>query len=321
MNTTATATATRRPAWDVLGTRLAGVTGSIDAMKEADLAGWNVRKVPLYFEDDSPAWDGARVDVADRWATVRTDPRNDRTEYIGVVGGQYTPIQNEEHAELLDAVVDAGGAEWVAAGASHGGRRTFMTMRLPEEVNIGGQDALNVFLVAFNSHDGSSSFKFAVTPVRVACTNMQNAAMRNAKSSFSIRHSSGASRELAEARRALGLTYKYVEEFEVAAEELYAQDFTNREFDAYAARLFNIADEGKASKKAIEKRDGLLALYRESDTLDGIRGTRWGAYQAVTEYVDHVAPVRGRDVVLARATRSFDGAAQRMKASAFALLR
>ncbi|QPE04144.1 DUF932 domain-containing protein [Microbacterium schleiferi] len=312
--------ATRRPAWDVLGTRLEGVRGSIDAMKESDLAGWNVRKVPLFFEDDSPAWDGARRDVADRYATVRTNPQTGGTEYIGVVGGTYTPIQNEAHAELLDAVLDTADAKWEAAGASHGGKRTFMTMRLPEDIMVGGKDAVGLHLVAFNSHDGSSSFKFAVTPVRVSCTNMQSAALRGAKSKFSIRHTSGAGRALSEAREALGLTYKYVEAFELEAERLLATPMTVGAFDAYAAELFGVRDEDKASKKALANRDGLMDLYRSSDTLDGIRGTKWGAYQTVTEFIDHVAPVRGRDVARARATRSFDGAAERLKAAAFALV-
>lgn len=313
------ATDTRLAAWDVLGTRLAGVRGSIDAMKESQLAGWNVRKVTMTAAEVTESG-VTTIDVPDRWATVRSNPATGGTEYLGVVGSHYQPIQNEEHATLLDAVIDTGDAEWVAAGASHGGKRTFMTMRLPDVVQVGGRDALGLYLVAFNSHDGSSSFKFAVTPVRVACTNMQAAALKGAVSSFSIRHTAGAGRELAEARRALDLTYKYTEEFEREAELLLSRDFATRQFDRFADSLFGIRDEGKASKRALANRDGLAALYRDSDTLDGIRGTRWGAYQAVTEFIDHVAPVRGRNQVLARATRSFDGASQRMKQAAFATL-
>lgn len=313
----------RRPAWDVLGTKLDGVTGSIDAMKEADLAGWNVRKTPLFFEDDAPAWDGARVDVKDRWATVRTNPTTGGTEYLGVVGGHYTPIQNEEHASLLDAVVDVADAQWVAGGASQGGKRVFLTMKLPDTVQVGGQDALELYLVALNSHDGNSAFRFAVTPLRVVCTNMQSAALAAAKSTFSIRHTANAGRELQEARQALGLTYQYVEAFQASAESLLAKRMTNKAFDAYAATLFNVRDEGKDSKRALQNRDGLVSLWRESDTLDGIRGTKWGAYQAVTEYVDHIAPAglsAGQDQVQARAARSFDGKGERVKRTAFALL-
>lgn len=312
----------RRTAWDVLGTRLQGVTGSIDAMKEADLAGWNVRKAPLTYSDVTESG-VTSAEVKDRWATVRTDPTTGGTSYLGVVGGHYTPIQNEAHAELLDAVVDVSGAEWVAAGASGGGKRVFMTMRLPEDIQIGGQDALNLYLVALNSHDGNSAFRFAVTPVRVTCTNMQAAALRAAQSSFSIRHTANAGRELQEAREALGLTYKYVEAFQESAEALLAKRMTNKAFDAYAAQLFNVRDDGKASKRAVQNRDGLVSLYRESDTLEGIRGTKWGAYQAVTEYIDHIAPAglsAGQDQVTARAARSFDGKGERVKRAAFALL-
>lgn len=314
-----TATPTRLAAWDVLGTRLHGVNASIDAMKEADLAGWNVRKIGLTATELTE--DGVTtLEVPDRYATVRTNPTTGRTQYLGTVGGLYTPIQNEEHAGLLDAVIDEGDAEWVAAGANPGGRRVFMTMRLPETVEVGGQDALDLYLVALNSHDGSTAFRFAVTPLRVVCTNMQAAALRSAKSTFSIKHTPNAGRELHEARAALGLTYKYVEAFQAEAEALLARPMRNAEFDGYAAQLFNVRDEGKASKRALDNRDGLVRLYRDSDTLDGIRGTRWGAYQAVTEFVDHIAPAGGRDQAFARASRSFDGRGERMKRAAFALL-
>ncbi len=312
----------RAAAWDVLGTRLDGVTGSIDAMHEADLAGWNVRKAPLTF---ASLTDGKQTvgDVPDRFATIRNNPATGGVDYLGVVGSHYTPIQNEAHAELLDAVVDVADAKWEAAGASAGGKRVFMTMRLPDTVQIGGKDAVDLYLVALNSHDGNSSFRFMVTPVRVTCTNMQAAALKKAAATFSIRHTANAGREIQEAREALGLTYKYVEAFEAEAEAMLAKRYTNKQFDAYAAQLFNIVDEGKASKRAIDNRDGLVSLYRDSETLTGIRGTRWGAYQAVTEYVDHVAPAGLSpkiDQRYARAQRSFDGKGEKLKRAAFALL-
>lgn len=311
----------RVDAWHKLGVTLDSTFTAEQAMSEAHLGGWNVRKLPLYFEDDAPEWDGARIDVAERWATVRTNPVTGGTEYLGTVGSFYTPIQNEDHAELLNTLVDESGAHFETAGSLRGGRETFITMKLPDTLQVGGKDAVDLNLVALNSHDGNSAFRFLVSPVRVVCANTQAMAIRTAKASFSIRHTSNAGRELQEAREALGLTWKYVEAYQAEAEALLAKRYTNKQFDAYAAQLFNVKDDGKASKRALQNRDGLVSLYRDSDTLTGIRGTRWGAYQAVTEYVDHYAPANGIDQALARATRTITShKADNLKKAAFALL-
>jgi hypothetical protein len=42
-----------------------------------------------------------------------------RPDVLGVVGQGYTPIQNEEHAALLDALVGASGSLGVSAPGSH----------------------------------------------------------------------------------------------------------------------------------------------------------------------------------------------------------
>jgi len=63
-----------------------------------------------------------------------------------------------------------------------------------------------------------------------------------------------------------------------------------------------------------------------SPTIAPIAGTRWAAYNAVTEYLDHHMPVRGartaRDASAARALRAVTTAAGggSLKAQAFRLL-
>jgi len=315
----------RQDAWHGLGITLDRDLSAEDVMTAGMLGGWNVRKLPLFYEDDAPAWDGARVENPDRWATVRTNPATQRTEYLGTVGSKYVPIQNEEHAGLLQAIVDESGAVFDTAGSLRGGKETFITMRMPEDLLVGGADPINLNLVALNSHDGMSAFRFLVSPVRVVCANTQSAAIRQAKASFSIRHTLNAGRELQEARDALGLTWKYVEAFEKAAEELIAAKYTNRQYDNFVARVLNIEtkDKDKVAPQLEAHRQGMLQLWRDSDTLDGIRGTKWGAYQTVTEYFDHYAPTRGKDEAsYARAFRaaSSQSDVSRLKSNAFAHL-
>ena len=104
------------------------------------------------------------LEVPDQFATVRTNPVTGRPDVLGVVGRGYTPIQNEEHAALLDALVDESGAHFETAGSLRGGRQVFLTMKLPTTMQIGGVDPVDLYLIAFNSHDGTSALPAAGVP-------------------------------------------------------------------------------------------------------------------------------------------------------------
>ena len=67
----------------------------------------------------------------------------------------------------------------------------------------------------------------------------------------------------------------------------------------------------------------LHQLFVDADTNANIRGTRWAGYQALTEYLDHAAPVHGKtagDMAINRALRSIDGSVVEIKEKAFSLL-
>lgn len=308
----------RQDAWHHLGVTLDHEFTAAEAMKHAHLAGWDVRKTPLYWDENLTAGDVPEHTVPDRWATVRTNPVTGAAEYLGVVGGTYRPIQNEEHVDLLDTLVDESGAHFDTAGSLRKGREVFISMKLPDHITVGGQDRIDLNLVALNSHDGSSAFRFLVSPIRVVCANTQAAAIREARSSFSIRHTSGAGGRLQEARDALGLTFKFVGAFNEAAERMVATDATPGWVDDFLAEVFQVGDTPTVREQ--KKLNGVLELYRGSSTLDGIRGTRWGAYNAVTEYIDHYAPANGQDKATARAVRALTShAANQTKERAFSL--
>ncbi|MGS0687394.1 DUF932 domain-containing protein [Nakamurella sp. GG22] len=60
---------------------------------------------------------------------------------------------------------------------------------------------------------------------------------------------------------------------------------------------------------AANRRTALVDLWRHSPTGEVIRGARWGAYQAITEYTDHFAPVADkRNPAAARAKRAITSA-------------
>lgn len=316
----------REHAWHKLGTVAPQEFTAAEAMQIAFLGGWNVHKVALMTEPVFSDQDVTMLEVPDKFATVRTNPKTGRKDVLGVVGNDYTPIQNEDHAELLNTVVDQSGAHFETAGSLKGGRQVFITMKMPNTMQIGGRDAVDLYLVALNSHDGTSSFRLLVSPVRVVCANTQAAAIAEAKSSFKIRHTSGAQGNITQAREALSLTFKYAEAFEAKAEAMIREQVTRDEFNALIAKVWtsDAADTGSKRARTIQgNRAGELnRLMWRADTNENIRGTRWAAYQSITEYLDHTAPIAaksGQDT--ARAERAItSGTVEATKTRAFALL-
>jgi phage/plasmid-like protein (TIGR03299 family) len=319
---TAAFVSAREHAWHRLGTVLPDAFSAAEAMTHAHLGGWNVHKEAL--QAVVMREDGVHtIDVPDHYATVRTHPVTGAPEALGVVGPGYVPIQNEEHADLLDTLVDESGAHFETAGSMRGGRQVFLTMRLPDQVSIGGVDPLTVYLAACNSHDGSMAFRLLVTPVRIVCANTQAAAIRRARSAFSVHHTSGARGQIQAAREALGLTFRYMTAFQVEAERMINTTLTEAEFAGIVREVW--PDQAQPSQRAAtntaRREARLLHLFTDADTTATIRGTRWAAYQAVTEYLDHHTPVGpGRDAATIRAQRAVSGPVTDRKRKAFDLL-
>jgi len=283
----------RQDAWHKLGITLEGTFTAEEALEKAHLANWNVRKTPVWFMDD----DGQAKTIDNRFATVYDNPLTGDLTYLGVVGSYYEPIQNEANADILNAIVDESGAHFETAGSIRGGKETFVSMKMPSTMMVGGADPVDLYLVAMNSHDGTSNFRLVVTPIRVVCANTIRAAVQNAKSSFSVRHTGSSKLVIQEAREALDLTFAYSEEFELEANRMISQSFSDGEFESYMNKVFGMYDaKTKRQENAWEKRaEQMWDLWYTAPTMTGIKNTRWGAYQAVTEYIDHVMDIKGEN--------------------------
>jgi phage/plasmid-like protein (TIGR03299 family) len=326
---TAAFVSARQHAWHRLGTVLPQEFTAEEAMTHAQLGGWDVRKEPLTTSVTVGEGETARetvLDVPGSFASVRTHPKTGEPEVLGVVGSLYTPVQNEEHAEFLNTLVDEGGAHFETAGSLKGGRQVFVTMKLPNHMLVGGEDQVDMYLAARNSHDGSTGFQVMITPVRVVCANTQAAAVRSAKQIFTVRHTVNAKRNIEQVRQALDLTFGYQEAFQAEAEKMIQETLTDKKFDAALTKVFGAPEKDAAEavkRRHIEKMDTIRGLLT-APTQERIKGTRWAGYQAIVEYFDHVIPVQGSDGDAAADARAFRAierhAVQEAKRSAFAAL-
>lgn len=284
----------RSDAWHQLGQQVGHAMTAEEALRYAMLAGWNLRKAHLF------AYAGdQQIIIPGKYAVLRDNPVvADQTDALGVVGEPYKIIQNEAHADLLNTLVDESGAHFETAGAIDGGRKVFVTMKLPGFMKVGGVDRVDNYIAAINSHDGSMAFTFMVTPVRIVCENTLNMAFSNCSSTIRIRHTVGAHNILVnQVREALDITFNYLDGFQEEAERLINTTMTQSQFEEIIAREFG-APEGAPLATQTRCENKVLAmaeLFADADTHKEVRNTAWAGLNAITEWFDHFSPTRGDD--------------------------
>lgn len=281
----------------------------LEALKLAHMTDWNVRTIPLVGD----LGNGLYLPAPKKFMVVRDSPWVDgQIDYLGTVGGVFQPFQNERSVEVLDAIVDESKGRVETAGSLGNGERTFVCIKLPQEMTIGGRDKVQLFITVTNAHDGTGKFIVVVSPVRVVCNNTLQAALRGAKSRFELKHTTNGEDKIQTAREALGLTWKYVEAFEAEAQKMIEASLTDQAFEDIVRDLYPEPEkEGNGRTLWSEKFDSIWDVWQNDETQEGIENTRWGGYQAITRYLDHVAPVAGQKsreddgwVAVARAERT-----------------
>jgi phage/plasmid-like protein (TIGR03299 family) len=334
MQTTHSIEEATRPLWlgrtsrawgDVVRTVRPDEARDAAAMVAAADLDWTVEQHPLEAvvpRENEPL----RVPVPRHVANVRSDTG----AVLGVVGDGYEPLQNRQAFAFCDEITDSGRAHWIGAGATRGGARVHALMRLDREMRIGGAEGEEVLpLLCFrNGHDGGLAVTVAVAPFRLACLNGMLLPIEGAERTWKARHTANVEGKLADARRTLGIAWRYYDELEALGGRLIGERLSGGEFERFLARLVPLpearpdaTDGGRAVHNVERVREAIRAAYGTAPDLADIRETRWGALQAVTAYVDHVQPTRrtsGRTQTEARFERATEP--QPLKDRALALL-
>lgn len=292
----------RQDAWHRLGQVKADGQMTVDeALEMAHLSGWNVVKEPIYTSDG--------LVVPGRNATVATI--NGKRTVLGDVGDRYVVFQNEEHATFLNTLVDEAGAHVETAGALGRGEKVFVSLRLPDSVTVGGQsgDKVDTYIGALNAHDASQPFTIVTTPIRWECQNMINYSLSRATNRHTVRHSgAGLKGAVDEARRVLGLIYKYNEEFEREAERLVQTSMTSSSFEEMIVAEYGYQGENMAAQERSDERIGqMMTLFDTAGTNANIRDTAWAGFNAIVEYFDWFSATNAENEDTKRAEKSLSG--------------
>jgi phage/plasmid-like protein (TIGR03299 family) len=288
----------REKAWHGLGQVVENAPDSATAIKLAGLD-YTVEKQPVFLNGG--------IEIPDTYATVRTDTNHP----FGIVKSRYEVLQNSEAFNFFDSIVGEGAAIYETGGALGDGETIFITAKLPEYIKVGKDDLIEQYLFLTNNHNGKKVLQAAFTPVRIVCNNTLNAALKNSSNNVRIMHNGQMKNNIAEAHKLMGIVHKMKEELETVFNAMAKKSIVDEKLKQFILNTFAsdkqleiLASSAKISageQASLTKLEQICAdayLYAmESDTqqMDTTRGTVFGAYNAITGYLQNVKEVKDQE--------------------------
>lgn len=300
---------TRDVPWHQLGRQLNNPATASMAMDSARL-NYNVVKRPMKAIIHNRQY----ADVPNAFATVRTDTN----QVLGVVGARYEPVQNKDAFNFFDPLVDRDEAIYHTAGVLGRGEKIWLLAKLPDYIKVGPKkDPVEKFVLLYNSHDGSSHIRVKMTPIRVVCNNTLTAALSGSDAEVRIKHTQSAQDKLAEAHQILGLTNQLYAQLDFIFNRMALKRVTGSQLVDYVKSLIPDNPQAENNTRTENMRKHIVGLHDTVQDASMHRGNLFGAFNAVTEFVDHY----GSSKDASKQLRSiwFGGSGEQLKRKAYQL--
>jgi len=290
------------PAWHGLGTVLDHPMSSKEALTAAQLD-WEVeqRKVAvLQPERLSTVPREYRPETWEEVSSYRANVRADNDLFLGMVSDQYKLVQNVEAFEFMDELIENEEMTYESAFSLRGGKKVVLLGRLPEVDEIVKDDTIARYVLMSLTHDGTGAIRFGPCATRVVCANTYAVALDEGSTrELSIPHKGNVKQKLQHARTILSYASLHFGEYAKVGRELAKRSFMSGEWMRFLDVMCpEIGPDDpdyteRRLEKILETRVALTETYRnERQLVEGVAGTAWAAFNAVTEHIDHL-PRRG----------------------------
>lgn len=289
--------------WHGQGQIVQGLATSREALELAKLA-WQVRKANIKVND---------VIVPDYCANVREDNQ----KVLGIVKNRYRIIQNLEAFEFFDSVIGEGQAVYDTAGALCDGKIVWLLAKLPKTLFLKNNpnDKIDQYVLMSKGHDGERPLNLKCVATRVVCHNTISIAWREQGNEISIRHSENYKSKMEAAQLALNFTSAYFGNLQGVIDTLSTISMNKKQMENFSELLLPSNDETEVSTRKEKIRSNVVELFSNGNGNNG--ETRWDAFNAVTDYVDHFQKIRE---TTSRMKSVFFGQGQQLKQRASNLL-
>lgn len=265
-------------------------------------ADWPTELLPVYADGDGGR-NGGRIPIPTSKLHVALIGQgvDRKTIPLGLVSSDYQKLDNLQLAAWCDELaveLGSGGAQALCdtMGVILGGRRVWWALRIPGEFRVGRDDWQLPYLVVATGHGGHASVSALCTAIRPVCQNTLRLGEQRSQGRTTFAHVGDVGQAV------IGLSAKAVEQFRERATMLANLDLSPHAFKRFLGEAFVVFFGPEPSKFTTEaetlrdrwhaKRVSMLAEWatrfeQPEQTLAGIQGTAWAAYNAVSGWVDH----------------------------------
>lgn len=270
---------TRVKPWHELGTVVNEAPDSQTALRLAGLD-WRVEQKDVYTEE------GFYI------PGYKLNYRSTDFQQLGIVTDRYKVVQNMDAFRFTDELLGEG-VTYETAGVSQNGRRTWILAKLPEKYIIAG-DEISPYLLVFNSHDGTSSIKVCMTPIRVCCSNTLNLALRTAKRMWQTKHTENIMNRMDDARETILFAHDYMAHLGKTIDELNRMKLTDKKVLEYMHEFFPITPDmsDKQQKNNLRLFTDLKRRYFDAPDLQHVDKNGYRFINAISDFATHADPIR-----------------------------
>lgn len=246
------------------------------------------------------AWDVVKcsISVNDKIATdYKAITREDTGDIFQIAKNRYEPIQNKTIASLFDEILGTGQAKFHSAGSYKNGAIVWFRAQVTESnFNVLPGDEMATYIKMIASHDGSVKLLAFPEVERLICSNGMTAMRKDYTKVIGVKHTINAlPRFTFNAREVLKTEIEYFKTFAEHMRQLTKKHMTSLEIDNFLLKLFDVVENKEVSTKTknqIEKVKELTEVGTGMD-IEGVKGTAYGVYNAVTEYIDRYRSTKG----------------------------
>lgn len=273
-------------AWHRLGSVFKVGEGPKEAREAIVVAGADFLVEPREVFVKGP--DGSWIELEGFKAICRVDTG----ECLGVVTNQYVPVQNVDKFSFFDPWIQSGEADYESAGVLKGGKIVFIQCKINADPFVVGKgDEVLPYLTLNGGHGGGKGIHVFYTKIREVCWNTVNMAEAAVGDRMIRIHHRG------DPLKALKLVQESVRiasrQFEVDGEKFRAmagKQISVNGLEQYVRDVLRI-EEGKDMPKQWDRIRAAFEYGRGAE-LPTARGTVWGAYNAITNWLDHTKTVK-----------------------------
>lgn len=256
-------------------------------------------RIPATFDDMTGVDDNGSpikfIQAENRQAILRDDT-NALFEIFkdGYRSHQYGEWLVQNLANIVDDGINFG-----SAGLLKNGAVAFVSLEMPESVEVIEGFSVRPHLLATTSHNGQLTTTYKSVSTFVVCDNTHAMAMSEDTTKFKTRHSKNSPLRIQTAREALGIVHKMTDDIVAKVHALSSHKVTDAEWEKVLVALVPIPTmkDSQSNKAAVtraeNRRDSIVDLYNYDTRVAPWKGSALGVLQAFNTYSHHIVGANG----------------------------